>query len=109
MNELQTWMQELYGTDNKIKAKELIEEQLAGDTPYSGPEGWFRMSFPYYAPDPSLPPLPTPEDVEKFRPPGKEPYQVGKSASDGWLYRMDKVYAVKFSPGKIPFLFQVIR
>ena len=107
INHLQAWMREFYGTSDKIEAKKLVEKELEGDVTYNGPEGLFKMSFPYYAPDASLPPLPTPEDVEKFRPPGKRPSQVGVASSTGYVYRINQVYAVKFSKGVTRMLLQV--
>ncbi|KAF2869240.1 kinase-like domain-containing protein [Massariosphaeria phaeospora] len=54
------------------------------------------MPFPYTAPSESLPaPLPTAEDVENARPP-----ELVRADPTPVLYRINKVYAVKFSTNR---------
>jgi hypothetical protein len=55
-----------------------------------------NMTLPYYAPDPSLPPIPTAEDVEKAGYKENNLDYRGAELSGG-VYRVNSVCAVKFS------------
>ena len=102
MNELRIWLQEFYGTDDikeAIKLEDKHEESFSGEYKYV-------MSFPYYAQDPSLPPLPTPEDLEEIRASEKSRNHKGYNFN-GNMFRVNDVYAVKCHTAGGSLLFQV--
>ena len=102
MNELRAWLQEFYGTDDIKEATRLYDEHREESS------GGYKyvMSFPYYAQDPSLPPLPTPEDLEEIRASEKRSNYKGYSFM-GDMFRVNDVYAVKCHTAGGSLLFQV--
>ncbi|KAH8719388.1 kinase-like domain-containing protein [Phaeosphaeriaceae sp. PMI808] len=76
-----------YGTDDMEELKVLMRPFRKFDKP-ERPRP--TMSLPYYAPDPSLPPIPTPEEIEEVISTTPREY---KACSQ--VYRMNSVYAVK--------------
>ena len=107
MNELQTWTQEFFGTSDVKEATKMYEEQRKECYPEGAEEEFTKMSFPYYAPDPSLPPLPTPEDLEEIRASANKKNDKGYNFN-GNLFRVNDVYAVKYQLAGPPTLFQVL-
>ena len=102
---MQAWRQEFWGTNDRDELEKEIkrDDSLNADLEPGekrGEETWTQMTIPYYAPEPSFGPLPTPEDVEKLRRPGKESAQV--------VYRVNGIYAVKYEDARLaPRLFKV--
>lgn len=85
-------MLEYYGTDDRKKLFSPFEEDLRSRAYFLGKD-LVKIPFPYYAPDNSLPPIPTAKDVEEARPRDYDVY----SGSGGHVFRVNGVYAVKFS------------
>ena len=105
MNELQTWSQEFFGTNDMEEARKILDEH---QEEYPGPvqAEYVKMSFPYYAPDPSLPPLPTPEELEEIRASDQKKNEKGYRFC-GNIFRVNDVYAVKYLKATTPMLLQV--
>ena len=106
MNELRTWLREFFGTNDMKEARKIFDEQRKEFSPDNKLTGYVKMSFPYYAPDPSLPPLPTPEDLEEIRASDNSRNNKGYNFQ-GNMFRVNDVYAVKYKRAGMPVLFQV--
>jgi hypothetical protein len=89
MLDLKTLMVKHYGTDDyeKIEAMKKEDQAARDETPI---DKVTKLRIPYYAPDDSLPPIPTPQDVENARPLSYSQYGTK------YIYRVNTVYAVKF-------------
>ena len=108
MEAQRAWEREIFGTDDmdEIEAIRHEDEMLIWreeNNPLPE-EKWTEMSFPYYAPDLSLPPLPTPEEIE-IAAMDRQDLAIGYD-SGVKVRRMKGVYCVKFSWQKPPWLFQ---
>ena len=82
-----------FGTDDLDEYKAI--HWADGEVEEGPPEAWARLRLPYEAPDDSLPPIPTAEDVKE----AGELECNRKVKEEGLLlgvYRVNSVYAVKF-------------
>lgn len=91
-------LQKHFGTDDPEEVSRLLfqDSLLAGeDLPA---EELTKMTFPYYAPDDSLPPIPTPKEIEeagKLACNQQAIYNWGRHHSPTAVFRVKSVYAVK--------------
>ncbi|PSN61847.1 hypothetical protein BS50DRAFT_651281 [Corynespora cassiicola Philippines] len=88
-----------YGFDSKASFKEhyLTNNYETVNMLYhqrSPVEEWVKIPFPYYAIDPSMPPIPTREDVDAATPSDFDPDMPTH------VFRVHGVYAVKWGPPK---------
>ncbi|KAI9713580.1 MAG: hypothetical protein M1820_000962 [Bogoriella megaspora] len=92
-------LQKWFGTDS---AEEAFGKVFGPNKPriYEPPlESCIKAHWPYYAPADSLPaPLPTMEDIEKVRLTEKDLTKGKLGLGDGHVFRVNNVFAVKFSP-----------
>lgn len=95
MSERSALLRKHFGTDDPDKVKELIENAEVDED--LDVHQLVKMPWPYYAPDDSLPPIPTPEDIERKRPMDYLMHHWRANTCWKHVYRIDSVYAVKFS------------
>ncbi|KAF2014604.1 hypothetical protein BU24DRAFT_493175 [Aaosphaeria arxii CBS 175.79] len=89
-----------FGTDDLDEVrKEFDRYKNILDAPGPPEEDWSRLNLPYFAPDPSLPPLPTVNDIKELERTVYADYikNPGNRFELAHVWRYNQVYAIKFS------------
>jgi hypothetical protein len=92
MQSLSALGQKYYGTDDPEQISRNYRTSKWEKIPH---DRITKMTLPYYAPDPSLPPLPTIEEIGNALMDDKNMLSVPDQSSR--VVRVNSVYAVKFS------------